>query len=116
MDSTSNPVSAYQYDRSYSMVDDIVGDGSNAAAKFNSINLGLYAQDEWWLSDNFKLTFGVRLNLPMWPTTPLEAIKFNDSIVPILEAQYDPVSGANYDLSGAGIFTSRLPLVQLFQR
>lgn len=142
---TSNPVSAYQFDRSYSMVDDVVGDGSEAAAKFNSINLGLYAQDEWWLSDNFKLTFGLRLNMPMWPTTPREATNFNDSIVPKLEAKYDPVSGSNYDLKGArsgqmpktqimidprigfnwdvlkdktfqvrggaGIFTSRLPLV-----
>ena len=108
---TADPVSAYQFDRSYSLVDDKTGDGSNAAAKFNSINIGVYAQDEWWVTDNFKLTFGVRLNLPMWPTEPREATNFNDSVVPQLEAIYDPVSGSNYDLKNAR--SGQMPKTQI---
>jgi len=107
---TENPVSAYQFDRSYSMVDDKTGDGSNAAAKFSSINVGLYAQDEWWVADNFKLTFGVRLNMPMWPTKPREATNFNDSVIPKLEAKYDPVTGSNYDLKNA--HSGQMPKIQ----
>ncbi len=107
---TANPVSAYQFDHSYSLVDDVTGDGSNAAAKFSSINLGLYAQDEWWVADNFKLTFGVRLNMPMWPTKPREATNFNDSVVPKLQAKYDPVSGSNYDLKNAR--SGQMPKIQ----
>lgn len=107
---TSNPVSAYQFDHSYSLVDDKTGDGSNAAAKFNSINMGVYAQDEWWAADNFKLTFGLRVNMPMWPTKPREATNFNDSVVPKLEARYDPVSGSNYDLQGAR--SGEMPKIQ----
>jgi outer membrane receptor for ferrienterochelin and colicin len=107
---TSNPVSAYQFDHSYSLVDDKTGDGSNAAAKFNSINMGVYAQDEWWAADNFKLTFGLRVNMPVWPTKPREATNFNDSVVPKLEARYDPVSGSNYDLQGAR--SGEMPRIQ----
>jgi len=107
---TSNPVSAYQFDRSYSLVDDKTGDGSNAAAKFNSINVGIYAQDEWWVADNFKLTFGLRVNMPIWPTKPNEATNFNDSVVPKLQAIYDPVSGSNYDLKGAR--SGQMPKIQ----
>lgn len=107
---TSNPVSAYQFDHSYSLVDDKTGDGSNAAAKFNSINLGVYAQDEWWAADHFKLTFGLRVNMPVWPTKPREATNFNDSVVPKLEARYDPVSGSNYNLQGAR--SGQMPKIQ----
>lgn len=107
---TANPVSAYQFDHSYSLVDDITGDGSAAAAKFNSINLGLYAQDEWWAAENFKLTFGLRINMPIWPTTPREATNFNDSVVPKLQAKYDPVSGGYYDLKNAR--SGQMPKIQ----
>lgn len=105
-----NPVSAYQFDHSYSLVDEKTGDGSDAAARFSSINLGVYAQDEWWAADNFKLTFGLRLNMPVWPTKPREATYFNDSTVPLLETKYDPVTGSNYDLKNAR--SGEMPKIQ----
>ncbi|MCK4466381.1 MAG: TonB-dependent receptor, partial [Bacteroidales bacterium] len=37
---TGSEVPAYQYERGYSLVDDITGDGSAAAADFNMIQLG----------------------------------------------------------------------------
>jgi len=96
-----NEVSAYEFNRSYSLVDNITGDGSEAAAIFNTMQIGFYAQDEWQATENFKLTVGLRVDIPMFLDDNLAAPGFNDTVVPKLEAIYDPVSGANYDLQGA---------------
>lgn len=64
-------VPALQYERGYSLVDDIAGDGSAAAAEFNTMQVGLYGQDEWQLNDNFKMTYGLRLDVPMFPDNSL---------------------------------------------
>lgn len=92
---------AYQYDRNYSLVDDVVGDGSKAAAEFSVMQLGFYAQDEWWASEKFKLTFGLRFDVPIFADDPREAPTFNSEVVPLIESKFDPVAGANYDMEGA---------------
>lgn len=128
----------YQYERGYSLVDDITGDGSAAAADFNMAQIGFYAQDEWQVMDNFKLTYGVRVDVPVFLTQPEEDTHFNTETLPAIEAAGWDVQGAqagqmpksqimlsprigfNYDVTGEkqtqlrgglGIFTSRLPLV-----
>ncbi|MFO7615975.1 MAG: TonB-dependent receptor [Bacteroidales bacterium] len=127
---------AFNYTRYYSLVDDITGDGSLAAANFNMLQLGLYAQDEFRATDDFKLTFGIRADMPIFLTPPVENTKFNEETIPLLEAagwdlmgakagqmpkpqvMISPRVGFNWDLSGdetaqlrggVGIFTSRLP-------
>jgi hypothetical protein len=129
---------AFNYARYYSLVDDITGDGSAAAADFNMLQLGLYAQDEFQASDNFKLTFGVRADMPIFLTDPITDTLFNSVTIPKIEAagwdmmgakagqmpkpqvMISPRIGFNWDVSGdqsaqlrggVGIFTSRLPLV-----
>lgn len=129
---------AFYYARYYSLVDDITGDGSAAAADFNMLQLGAYVQDEFQATDNFKLTFGVRADMPIFLTPPIENADFNEVTIPKLEAagwdlmgakagqmpkpqvMFSPRIGFNWDLSGdesaqlrggIGIFTSRLPLV-----
>jgi len=129
---------AYQYSRYYSLVDDIAGDGSKAAADFNILQLGVYAQDEFRASDNFKMTFGLRADMPIFLTDQYVDTLFNSKTIPLLEeAGWDlmgakagqmpkpqvmisPRIGFNWDISGdesaqlrggVGIFTSRLPLV-----
>jgi len=100
--------------------------------------LGFYLQDEWQASDRLRLTGGLRLDFPIWPTdVPLNE-QFNNETVPAIEAQGYDLRGArtgnfigtqiafsprlsfNYDLSGdksaqlrggIGLFTSRIPLV-----
>lgn len=62
---------ALQYERGYSLVDGIVGDGSAAAAEFNTMQVGIYGQDEWQVSDDFKLTYGLRIDVPMFPDNSL---------------------------------------------
>jgi len=97
---TANPVHYYQYDRSYSLVDDKTGDGSEAAAKFNVLQAGIYAQDEWQVNRNFKLTYGLRLDMPIYLEQPLAATGF-DTVAANIEEIYDPVSGSNYSMHGA---------------
>jgi hypothetical protein len=130
------------YYRSYSLVDDgidgRVGDEiDNAAARFNAMQLGFYAQDEINLASNFSLTLGLRLDVPIFMDNPPVDAFFNQEAAGEIGAFYDlqgaqagqmpdpqlllaPRVGFNYDVGGrgqtrlrggAGIFTSRLPLV-----
>jgi hypothetical protein len=129
---------AVRYDVGYSLVDEVVGDGSAAAADFNTMQLGFYAQDEFYLNENLKLTYGVRLDIPIFSSQPGEDTAFNNKTIPKLEAagwdlegaragqmpssqlMWSPRVGFNWDVNGdnslqirggVGIFTSRLPLV-----
>ncbi|MCD4710401.1 MAG: TonB-dependent receptor [Bacteroidales bacterium] len=135
---TAGEVPAYQYERGYSLVDDITGDGSAAAADFNMLQWGLYVQDEFQASQDLKITFGVRMDMPMFLTDNPVDDHFNNTTIPELEAagwdmegaqsgqmpksalMFSPRVGFNWDLSGdkstqlrggVGVFTSRLPLV-----
>ncbi|MFW5657264.1 MAG: TonB-dependent receptor [Bacteroidota bacterium] len=129
---------AYQYERGYSLVDDITGDGSAAAADFDMAQLGFYAQDEWQVQSNFKITFGIRADIPLFITDPMVDEHFNDETLPAIEAAgwdlegakagqmpkpqvlLSPRVGFNWNVDGEentqirgglGIFTSRIPLV-----
>lgn len=129
---------ATNYERSYSLVDDISGDGSTAAAQFTAIQFGLYAQDEWQVTPDFTLVAGIRLDVPFIVEDQAEDTNFNNNTLPAILEQYPEVEGAragsmpegqlmwsprlgfNYDVSGKkktilrgglGIFTSRIPFV-----
>jgi hypothetical protein len=129
---------AIEYDRSYSLVDDITGDGSAAAADFSAMQLGLYAQDEWAITPQFTVTAGLRVDMPIITSDPAVDPSFNEETLPLLQDAYDiandieggaapdgqlmfsPRLGFDYDLTGnretvlrggIGIFTSRIPFV-----
>ena len=57
---------AYNYDRSFSLVDNVTGDGSAAAAEFSTLQIGLYAQDKWQITNNFDITLGLRVDMPLF--------------------------------------------------
>lgn len=128
---------ANDYFRLFSNRDNITGDGSIAAAIFNSSVIGVYAQDEIQVNDNFKFTLGLRMDIQSFDDTPENEV-FNNTVIPQLEAfgytlkgarvgqfiepqaLFSPRVGFNWDISGdrtlqlrggAGIFTSRIPLV-----
>lgn len=121
----------------YSLLDDIRGDGSKAAADFTAMQLGFYVQDEWQVNDDLKLTGGLRVDVPMFNKDPEARPMFNDTTLPKLQEYYDlkgakagampkvqflfsPRIGFNWDVEGdertqlrggTGIFTSRIPFV-----
>ncbi len=97
---TEGEVSATEYNRTYSLVDDITGDGSAAAAEFKVMQWGAYAQDEFQATENFKLTFGVRADIPIFLTEPRSAPGF-DTVMTKIEQSFDPAADAYYDLQGA---------------
>lgn len=124
------------YIRSYSLRDNVSGDDSKAIAEFNAGQLGFYVQDEWQVSDNVKLTGGVRFDIPFFEDTPVNE-SFNTATLPQIQTYYNlqgartgsfiksqllfsPRFGFNWDINGdqslqlrggIGVFTSRVPLV-----
>ncbi|WP_299366033.1 carboxypeptidase regulatory-like domain-containing protein [Winogradskyella sp.] len=134
--SGANP---FLYETGYSVADSnrAVGDDSSGAAEFNYSQLGFYIQDEVNFSDNFRLSAGIRFDLPLWEDGRAND-DFNNRAVGVLEAAGKDLQGArvgrgvsptihisprigfNWDVNGdrktqirggIGIFTSRLPLV-----
>lgn len=129
---------AISYNRSYSLVDDITGDGTAAAADFKAAQFGFYAQDEWAVNPQFTLTYGLRVDIPLITEDPKEDTYFNNTALPKMQQAYSiaqdaragkapdgqimfsPRLGFSYDLSketqlvvrgGLGVFTSRIPFV-----
>lgn len=133
-----NDIPATDYARSYSVIDNVTGDGSKAAADFKFMQLGFYAQDEIEVSDRLKVTAGLRIDIPIFSEQPDEDTYFNTVTIDSIESYgYDmsgykagqmpssqimvaPRIGFNYDVTGnqttqirggIGIFTSRIPFV-----
>lgn len=133
---TGQPADAYF--RSFSLVDNVTGDESDAIAEFNAGMIGFYVQDEFQVTDNFKLTGGLRFDLPFYATEIPVNEQFNNETIPLIESfgydlqgartgesintqiQVAPRIGFNWDVfgnqdmqirGGLGIFTSRAPLV-----
>ncbi len=97
--------------------------------------LGVYAQDEWQVSQDLKLTYGLRVDLPMYFTDLIDnpysrgltALDENDnpisvdqSKLPEVKPLFSPRIGFNWDAKGdrsiqlrggTGIFTGRVPFV-----
>ncbi len=97
--------------------------------------LGIYAQDEFLVSENFNLTFGLRVDFPMYFTDPVEnpfstslaLLDENDNPETVNQADlpgatplFSPRVGFNWDVKGdrstqlrggTGIFTGRVPFV-----
>ncbi len=127
---------ANEFRSSYSLLGG-VGDDSIGAAEFDLYQLGFYAQDEVQMSENFKITAGLRVDLPIWDDGRGND-DFNTRTVSLLEAagkdlrgarvgqgprttaHISPRLGFNWDVNGdkstqvrggLGLFTSRIPLV-----
>jgi len=93
--------------------------------------LGLYAQDKWNISRNFELTYGIRMDVPIYFSTPDENKTFTEYakekkldlrtnqmpkslplISPRIGFRYDIAGNNKYILrGGVGLFTGRIPFV-----
>lgn len=98
---------------------------------FNYMQHSIYAQDELSISNRFKATIGLRLEIPVYPSiagnenkefTQLFADKggYKTSDMPKARVNFSPRFGFNWDMTGerkyilrggTGIFTGRLPFV-----
>ena len=101
---------------------------------FNYMQYSLYAQDEINVSDNFKLTAGLRLELPVYPNIPnnenkeyLEKVATSTTMagtstadMPKARLNVSPRVGFNWDVlrdrsvivrGGSGLYTGRIPFV-----
>ncbi|WP_164122107.1 MULTISPECIES: carboxypeptidase regulatory-like domain-containing protein [Sphingobacterium] len=99
------------------------------SAEFNAAQLGFYVQGESEVIDNLKLTYGLRIDVPVISDKPLRNEKIEASFpgyrtdnTPSGKLLWAPRLGFNYDVQGdrsiivrggAGIFTGRVPFVWL---
>ncbi|WP_092676009.1 TonB-dependent receptor [Hymenobacter arizonensis] len=88
----SNNINNYRYRQNYALP------GGKPTANFGAAQFGVYAQDEYNLTDNLRLTAGVRLDVPFYFNKP-SYNKLVDSTFAISNEQ-----GPSYDVR-----TDRLP-------
>ncbi|MCH7886378.1 MAG: TonB-dependent receptor, partial [Candidatus Marinimicrobia bacterium] len=113
----------------------LIGSGPFVGEQIDVGQLAVYAQDEFQMSDKLKLTYGLRVDFPIYFTEPVDnpfsrAMKLLDengksetvdqSKLPGADPLFSPRVGFNYDVNGdrslqlrggTGIFTGRLPFV-----
>ncbi|MDD2437902.1 MAG: carboxypeptidase regulatory-like domain-containing protein [Massilibacteroides sp.] len=126
---TANEVAPYEYNYSFSR-EDITG-SKRWAPSFNAAQLSLYAQDEWAVTDRFRLTYGLRMDIPVFMDEPGSNDKFNRSAIaqeynvatdqmPSSTPLFSPRAGFRWSLNetrntllrgGIGVFTGRIPFV-----
>ena len=115
-----------QFDVTYSA--DKAGLGEKPSGEFSAAQLGFYIQDEIQFNQRFRLTIGLRADMPVFSDKP----PFNpyvDSVfkgvystqnVPDKQLLFSPRIGFNYDVDGnrntifrggIGVFTGRVPFV-----
>ncbi|MBU2636065.1 MAG: TonB-dependent receptor, partial [Bacteroidetes bacterium] len=113
----------------------VIGKGPYKGEVIEVGQLSFYTQDEFLMSRDFSLTFGLRVDMPMYFTEPVDnpfsrgltLLNENDkpetvdqSKLPDVQLLYSPRIGFNWDVmgdrttqirGGTGIFTGRLPFV-----
>jgi outer membrane receptor for ferrienterochelin and colicin len=102
------------YLRQYSLLDDnpnteafesLANDNTNLRSEFNAVKLGFYAQDQWQVSDRFRLTFGLRADIPKILDDPGQAPDANSATLygtDLASSDFDgPSVSSFYDLKGA---------------
>jgi len=103
--------------------------GSKNPSKLHAGQFSVYAGDIWTVRSNFKLTYGVRVDMPVFFNKPLENTAFNSDptfagynnrVMPRSTPLVAPRIGFNWDVKhdgktqirgGAGVFTGRVPYV-----
>ncbi|MDQ3522477.1 MAG: TonB-dependent receptor [Gemmatimonadota bacterium] len=100
--------------------------GGDERAEFPVRRFSLYAQDQWDIADNFRLTGGIRYDVTQLPNNPKDnpvvftAVGRRTSDVPSGKGLLNPRIGFNWDVAGdrftqlrggLGLFSGRTPFV-----
>lgn len=109
----------------YSLIDGV----DKPAAEFSAMQLGLYAQGDSEVFKNFRMTYGLRVDVPIIADKPLRNEKVENAFTghrtdrtPSGQLLWSPRLGFNYNVNGdrslilrggAGVFTGRVPFVWL---
>ncbi|OOQ58999.1 TonB-dependent receptor [Mucilaginibacter pedocola] len=125
-----NGAPAVRYALQYSALPD----GSFPFAVTKAYTIGFYLQDKWQATDNFKLTYGVRLDMPGYNTDSQfnasanaltgfrDGYRVNTAQFPKTSLQISPRVGFNWNVNGegltqvrggAGIFQGPVPYVYI---
>jgi outer membrane receptor for ferrienterochelin and colicin len=107
----------------------VVGGQTRPRTTWSMMQLGLYVMDEWQITSDLRLVGGMRVDAPIYTTTPYENPVFAQrfpgratSEVPQLALLYSPRAGFNWDVfgdrtlqmrGGTGLFTGRVAAVWL---
>jgi hypothetical protein len=123
-----NNVTPYTYNVGFSTSTD---PADKAPAILHAAQLSVYGGDVWSLTDRFKLTYGLRIDMPVYFNTPPSNSTFDNdptfavfnvktAQMPKVTPLYSPRVGFNWDIKGntttqlrggAGLFTGRIPFV-----
>lgn len=126
---TANEVAPKYYD--YSVARTEITGTNRWAPEFGAAQLGFYAQDEWNVTNLFRLTYGLRMDIPLFFDKPLANETFNNSNIakqynvatnqlPSTKVLWSPRVGFRWNPNeerrtlirgGVGIFTGRIPFV-----
>ena len=99
--------------------------------QFHAGQVSLYAQDDWKVNDQLRLTYGLRVDAPFFLDRPTENKKFNSGDIareyevtnhylPGIKPLFSPRFGFRYSVDedrrytirgGTGVFTGRVPFV-----
>lgn len=80
--------------------------GGDGSVRFTAQTYAAYAQDVWNLTDNFNLSYGLRIDVPRFtdtpPTNPLILTQFgrNTADIPSGHPQFSPRIGFNWNVTG----------------
>lgn len=127
---TNGAPTAVRYDFRYSALPG----GAFPFATIKASTYGIFVQDKWQVNDNFKLTYGVRADVPVYNTQSefnsdaakltgfRDGYQINTAQYPKTRIQVSPRVGFNWDAfgngttqirGGAGIFTGPVPYVYI---
>lgn len=126
---TANEVAPKYYD--YSVARTEITGTDRWAPEFGAAQLGFYVQDEWNVTNLLRLTYGVRMDIPLFFDKPLANEAFNNSDIakqykvatnqlPSTKVLWSPRVGFRWNpdedrrtlvRGGVGIFTGRIPFV-----
>jgi len=111
---------------------------ADAVSSFKFQQIAIYGQDEIVFSKNFRMTMGLRLDRPTYPSVPqvmthplvlgltfANGEKINTGNLPSTRVMWSPRVGFNWDLygdrsfqlrGGTGIFTGKVPFVWIISQ